>query len=268
MPMRIKDEELTAANMPAVGISSLPNDEAVPPAALRLFWERFWLRGKGRYQLQANTLELLTEVRPHLVSLAPQRALDVGCGDGRNIDFLQGIPSLRVLHGLDFSLNAVAKAARNMPANHNAVSVSFEVAECTRLPFSDESIDLVLACDLLNHLDGCDDACHECARVLRPGGLLIANPLSESDPGAEELRDSSMLIGSNTFLVRPEDPDGRYTAYIMRFATKSELVSTFAEGFDFLLPLIERERFDPPHGYPFRQEAHTHIYWQVVCQRV
>jgi SAM-dependent methyltransferase len=46
-------------------------------------------------------------------------------------------------------------------------------ADATRLPFRSDSIDLLLAADVIEHLDDDREALREFVRVLRPGGHLV-----------------------------------------------------------------------------------------------
>lgn len=92
--------------------------------------------------------------------------LDVGCGTGALLEPLRR-RGYRPL-GLDVRPEGLASVRARDP---NAWVVQ---AEADRLPLRSESVDAVLALDVLEHVD--DRAVlAEVARVLRPGGLLVAS---------------------------------------------------------------------------------------------
>jgi SAM-dependent methyltransferase len=55
------------------------------------------------------------------------------------------------------------------------------VADAQALPFADASVDAVLAMHMLYHVPDIPAAINELARVLRPGGVVIASTNSDSD---------------------------------------------------------------------------------------
>lgn len=93
--------------------------------------------------------------------------LDIGCASGhRRPDWLHGLltPSARTMVGVDLDRDAVMKLQAE---GHD---VRFGDAESVRL---DEDFDVVLACEILEHLD-CFRGLLETARAhLRPGGRLV-----------------------------------------------------------------------------------------------
>lgn len=100
----------------------------------------------------------------------PFSLLDAGCGTGGMLDVLRHKFPLADLTGIDESQHALELAGgREMGARLVPASVH-------KLPFAQESFDVVLSLDVLVSV-GVDDslAMLEAHRVLRPGGRLILN---------------------------------------------------------------------------------------------
>jgi len=94
-----------------------------------------------------------------------QKILDIGCGTGFNIDYVQtsGFPSVV---GLDLSKDALEFCkTRNLS--------DLICGDAITIPFVDKSFDVILALDLLEHLENDIQAIHEFARILKPGGKLF-----------------------------------------------------------------------------------------------
>ena len=91
--------------------------------------------------------------------------LDAGCGTG---GMLSTLARYGAVSGLDCSAEALRFARERNHATLTRGTVS-------RLPFADESFDLVTSFDVLYHLEVSDDveALREVARVLRPRGTLL-----------------------------------------------------------------------------------------------
>ena len=97
------------------------------------------------------------------------RALDAGCGTGGILAQLApAFPALQ-LHGFDYVPIAARRAAAKTRA---AVSV----ASVNTMPYETQSFDLIVCADVLGHR-GVDAKASlaECARTIRPGGLLLLN---------------------------------------------------------------------------------------------
>jgi ubiquinone/menaquinone biosynthesis C-methylase UbiE len=108
-----------------------------------------------------------------LLGAAPgRRVLDVGCGLGDNAAALATLvaPGGSVV-GVDGS-RAMIEAARG---RHGEIEgLSFEVADAAALPFDDTSFDACRVDRVLQHVADPSPAVLEMARVLRPGGVLVA----------------------------------------------------------------------------------------------
>jgi len=91
-------------------------------------------------------------------------ALDIGCGTGSNLEILKS-PGLSVI-GLDASIYALSlvKDKLNLPLINGDIN---------NLPIKHESIGLIIAADIVEHLDNDVNGIRECYQALKKGGLLI-----------------------------------------------------------------------------------------------
>lgn len=89
------------------------------------------------------------------------RILDVGVGLGR---LLEGYPHLD-RHGIDISFEYLTKA------RDKGISVAYSRIE--DMPYEPETFDIVVACDVLEHVLDLHLCCRRILKVLRPGGVVI-----------------------------------------------------------------------------------------------
>lgn len=91
------------------------------------------------------------------------RVVEVGAGTGANLPVLRAIGAQRV-----FACDVSVEALRRL-----GDETTLARADATHLPFQSNSIDLLLAADVIEHLDDDRAALREFMRVLRPGGHLV-----------------------------------------------------------------------------------------------
>jgi SAM-dependent methyltransferase len=91
------------------------------------------------------------------------RILDAGCGTGGN---LQRYARIGEATGVDPSPDAVGFCRERGLE-------SVEQAGLEKLPFADESFDLIAATDVLEHIAAEQEALHELRRVAAPGAALL-----------------------------------------------------------------------------------------------
>jgi len=107
---------------------------------------------------------LVPHLRPGLA------VLDVGCGPGTiTVDLARRVAPGRVL-GLDVSADPLDEA--RALAAREGVAVEFAVGDVYALDLPDDSVDVVHAHQVLQHLTDPVAALREMARVCRPGGVL------------------------------------------------------------------------------------------------
>ncbi len=100
--------------------------------------------------------------------LGPQTVLDAGCGEGETLERLGGLLDGAVT-GIDLNPESVEFAARRIPSG------TFQVGDLTALPFEDDSFDLVLCLEVLEHIPDPGPALAELSRVCR-GQIVLSVP--------------------------------------------------------------------------------------------
>ena len=103
---------------------------------------------------------------------ADLKVLDAACGEGYGAYLLAG--SAAEVVGVDLSEVAVAHAISRYSAAEN---LYFEVADVTQLDFSENTFDLIVSFETLEHLEAQEQMLDEFRRVLKPNGkLVISSP--------------------------------------------------------------------------------------------
>lgn len=92
--------------------------------------------------------------------------LDVGCGTGDNLRYI--LREEASFFGLEYAPKT-AEIARTILGERAAI----EVGSATSIPHKSDRFDLALCIEVLEHVEDDEAACHEIARVLKPGGTLI-----------------------------------------------------------------------------------------------
>ena len=119
-----------------------------------------WDEGReGSVEFLAPLAAAVTRVSPE-----PERILDLGTGTGIAALFLAREFPRASVRGVDISEEMIAKAKRKVGLDPTG-RLAFKVADASRLPFGDDSFDLVAQLNVPPFFA-------ETARVLRPGGFF------------------------------------------------------------------------------------------------
>ena len=116
--------------------------------------------GAGSVEHLAPLAAALLYVKP-----APERALDVGTGTGAGALLLAREFPQASVRGVDMSEEMI-RAAQSKVGLDPSGRVAFRVVDAARLPYDDDSFDLVAHLNMPPFID-------EVARVLRPGGQVV-----------------------------------------------------------------------------------------------
>ena len=131
---------------------------------------------ESRFAVRAAAWQNVAGARPReeafraIAEVHPDDVLEVGCGRGEL--------AARVATELGATVVAIDQSARMVEVARGA-GVDAHLGDVQDLPFGDASFDCVVAAWMLYHVPDVDRGLAELARVLRPGGRLVAVTNSE-----------------------------------------------------------------------------------------
>ena len=111
----------------------------------------------------------------HELNLKPgSTVLDAGCGSGRHLRGLAGIPGVKYF-GIDRKQEDLDKAAASLKEIPGAIPDNCLIAnaDVRNLPFAATFFDCVICSEVLEHIDEHEQALKELVRVLKPNGSLV-----------------------------------------------------------------------------------------------
>jgi len=147
VPHRIPDGTSPAAD----AVLTLTGERTIPDLDIENYWFR---RHEVVYQRLAPRC-------------AGREVLEAGCGEGYGADLIAGVAQ-RVV-AVDYDEAAVVHVRSRYPG------VEVMRANLAALPLPDASVDIVVNFQVIEHLWDQGQFVAECARVLRPSGLLMVS---------------------------------------------------------------------------------------------
>ncbi len=138
------------------------------------------------YALQPSATARLNFVKGVVKSINARQAsfADLGCGSGVILSEILMMKPLWTGHGLDISREAITYARKLAAHKQVADRTSFRAGNVTHLPYADESLNLIIASEIIEHMPEPERVVGEIARVLKPGGqLVLTMPLESHTPG-------------------------------------------------------------------------------------
>lgn len=129
--------------------------------------KRFWNRVNNPF-LSKKEKNLTALIAKHLPQ-GGKTVLEIGCGEGSNLFFIQEHLKDIDLFAIDFSKEKVLFLKNVLKNKSNAVC-----GNALQLPFREQKFDLVFCRDLLHHVNWArDQLLAEAFRVLKPNGVVV-----------------------------------------------------------------------------------------------
>jgi ubiquinone/menaquinone biosynthesis C-methylase UbiE len=130
-------------------------------------WDEFWASSRELDEVYAND-DRIIENLGSVIDLEGKRILEVGAGTGRDSETLSSMGA--EVWTLDYSEESLGLMANNIEQ-----PVRIVCGDAFALPFESGSFDVVFHQGLLEHFTNPGDILAENHRVLRPGGLVLAD---------------------------------------------------------------------------------------------
>lgn len=120
-----------------------------------------------RHESKTKLPWVLDKINSHFKTTKPNQILDVGCGGG----FLSN--ALAESGFKVIGLDASPESLRVAKAHDNTNSVQYIEADAYKMPFPDQSFDVITAMDFLEHVEDPTLVVKEVSRLLKPDGIFI-----------------------------------------------------------------------------------------------
>ena len=122
--------------------------------------------GSDHFIDRASHHHMLRQVRRHAGGAAPV-ILEVGCSSGYGLEALRRELPHAQLIGADYVRGPLEMLARRVP---DLPLVQFDLVRC---PLPDNSVDIVVLLNVLEHIEDDVGAVQQIQRILKPGGALV-----------------------------------------------------------------------------------------------
>ena len=95
--------------------------------------------------------------------------IDIGCGDGQHLEWLQDLPYTN-LYGSDYNLLRLRRVQKNCNVS---ILTRLLLMDIQNILFDNNLFNIILCNHVLEHIKNDEHAMREMGRVLAPGGILI-----------------------------------------------------------------------------------------------
>ena len=195
--------------------------------------DHWWFVGRRR---------LFSDIITSMDLPAGAAILDIGTSTGTNLRMLSNL-GFRSMYGIDSSPEALRFCVKKGIGDVLG-------GDATALPFADHSFDLVLATDIIEHVDDDIGALREIHRVLKPGSrLLLTVPTFELLWGLQD------KIGHHKRRYRLRELQEKM------FKAEFSIIKSFYFNYILFVPILCGRRLIQIIGVKVENESQINTYW-------
>lgn len=140
------------------------------PVSEKSHWEKFWARERNIKEVYPHSRCLIDNLT-NITDVTGKKVLEVGAGSGRDSIKISSMGGNGYV--VDYASSSL-QTIREISANEKA-DLTLIKGDAFKLPFKDESFDVVFHQGLLEHFRNPEDLLKENIRVMKKGGLLLVD---------------------------------------------------------------------------------------------
>jgi cyclopropane fatty-acyl-phospholipid synthase-like methyltransferase len=200
----------------------------------------------GEDKISIVATEALNFLQGRLLPSIQYTLLDIGCGDGRDINHLSANFANLILGGIDVSSEAIEQAVH---LNSGKENITFECMDWKEL--DDTKYDIVYMSGVYHFFPLADRRAFisKVKKILKPDGFFLMSTLSSND---------TQYYGKGEPVVG--DPNSFQGEYFIHFSSEEEL----REDFKFLRIVNLFEYFHKNYAH----DAEYHTMWMLIGENV
>ncbi len=156
------------------------------------------------------------------------KVLDIGCGGGFTSEFIAKKGA--AVSGIDLSDVSIETA--KMHSKESDLIIDYRSGTAENLPYENDSFDVIICVDVLEHLEDAAIAIAEVKRVLKPGGIFLFDTINKT------LKSKFIMIWLLEY-IKKEIPKGTHDwgmfippSQMIGYLEKEEFKNIELTGFD------------------------------------
>ena len=138
--------------------------------------DKWWKEGEALYLSNHFNKSRFDFFKNYVPNWKGIKVLDVGCGGGLACEFLAKLGAN--VSGIDLSINSI-KAAQEHAKNSN-LEINYQCGVAENLPYNENTFDIVLCFDVLEHVADLKIVISEIYRVLKKDGIFLFDTVNRT----------------------------------------------------------------------------------------
>jgi ubiquinone biosynthesis O-methyltransferase len=132
-------------------------------------WEQISLNPRKRNSFVLGRYQNMFQLVQKEIDIKNKKLLDIGCGDGV-LSYLFAKEGAKVT-GIDYSDIAIEFGKEKIKSKN--LDIDFKQGSAYELPYKDNSFDIIVSSDVIEHLEDVPKYLSEINRVVKNGGIVV-----------------------------------------------------------------------------------------------